>query len=192
VGSPALIDAWLPRFDEVERHDILVRAAPEDVYAALRRVDLKGSWIVRGLLLLRGLPPGRGRSCEPFTLERLLANGFTLLGERPGRELALGVVGRFWTPSGGRLRLDADAFGAFERPGYAKAVIDFRLAPEADGVTRLSTETRILCLDAPSRRRFRLYWRAIGPFSALIRRAWLRAVAREATRPGAAPSPSRR
>ncbi len=70
-------------------------------------------------------------------------------------------------------------FDEFE--GYAKAVWDFRLTPEAGG-TRLSTETRINCTDAASRRRFRLYWRIVGPFSGLIRIALLRAVARAATR----------
>jgi hypothetical protein len=107
--------------------------------------------------------------------------GFVLLGERPERELALGVVGRFWTPGGERVTLDADGFRAFDRPGYAKAVWDFRLTPE-HGATRLSTETRVWCLDAASRRSFRRYWRVVGPFSGLIRMALLRAVLREATR----------
>jgi len=39
----------------------------------------------------------------------------------------------------------------------------------------------VRCLDAPRRRRFRLYWRIIRPFSGLIRIALLRGVAREAT-----------
>ena len=51
---------------------------------------------------------------------------------------------------------------------------------------------RILCLDPRSSRRFRLYWRLVRPFSGLIRIAMLRAVAREATRPAAGPSTSRR
>ena len=104
-----------------------------------------------------------------------------LLGERPGTELALGLVGRFWTATGQILRLDAEGVRTFDEPGYAKAVWDFRLAAQPDGTTRLSTETRVRCLDAPSRRRFRLYWRVIRPFSGLIRIALLRAVAREAT-----------
>ena len=77
--------------------------------------------------------------------------------------------------------LDADGFRAFAAPGYAKVVWDFRLTPEAGG-TRLSTETRINCTDAASRRRFKLYRRIVGPFRGLIRIALLRAVAREATR----------
>ena len=183
-----LIDELLPGFDEHERHARLVPASAADVWAALRRADLLGSPVVRALLLLRGLGGSRRQA---LTLDRLLERGFVLLGERPGRELALGLAGRFWTPSGGRLSLDAAAFRAFDRAGYAKAVWDFRLEDAGDG-TRLSTETRILCLDPRSRRRFRLYWRLVRPFSGLIRIAMLRAVAREATRPAAGPSTSRR
>ena len=190
ASPPALIDELLPQFDEFERHERLVHAAPSAVYASLRRVDLLSSRTIRWLILLRGAPgalrqwsrkarrPSRPRM---LTLSQMLERGFVLLGERPGRELALGVVGRFWTLGGERVTLDADGFAAFDRPGYAKVVWDFRLIPEGD-TTRLSTETRIRCLDAESRRRFRRYWRVIRPFSGLIRLALLRAVAREATR----------
>ena len=57
---------------------------------------------------------------------------------------------------------------------------DFRVMPEPGAGTRLSTETRILCTDAASRRSVRRYWRVIRPFSGLIRIVLLRAVAREA------------
>jgi hypothetical protein len=182
----ALIDELMPRCDEFERHQILIAAPPAAVYAALRRVDLMGSRVIRWLLMLRSLPaalrrPRDRRRRGPVTLERMLEGGFVLLGERPGRELALGVVGRFWTAAGTRVTLDADGFRAFDTPGYARVVWDFRLAAEGNG-TRLSTETRISCTDAQSRRRFRMYWRVIRPFSGLIRIALLRAVAREATR----------
>ena len=181
-----LIDELMPRFDEVERHQIVISATPAAVYAALRRVDLLSSLVTRWLLMLRSLPgalrrPRARRRPGPVTLEDMLKGGFVLLGERPARELALGVVGRFWTAAGTRVTLDAEGFRAFDAPGYARVVWDFRLV-EAAGGTRLSTETRIACTDARSRRRFRLYWRVIRPFSGLLRIALLRAVAREATR----------
>jgi hypothetical protein len=186
AALPPLIDELMPRFDEFERHAILVPAPPAVVYSALRRVDLLGSRLIRWLIFLRSVPaalsrPRQRRPRGALTLDRMLAGGFVLLGERPGRELALGAVGRFWTPGGERVTLDADGFRAFDRPGYAKVVWDFRLTPD-NGATRLSTETRIWCLDAGSRRSFRRYWRVVGPFSGLIRMALLRAVMREATR----------
>ena len=38
--------------------------------------------------------------------------------------------------------------------------------------------TRVAAMDASSRRAFRAYWLAVGPFSPLIRRRWLRAAER--------------
>jgi hypothetical protein len=63
---------------------------------------------------LRGLgAPGR------LTLADVTRRGFVRLGERPGRELAFGLAGRFWTPSGGHVALDAGGFRRFQRPGPA-------------------------------------------------------------------------
>src|SRR5436189_73997 len=120
-----------------------------------------------------------------LTLDRLVAGGFLRLGEREGREVALGLVGRFWMPSGGRVKVRPDAFGDFGESGNAKVVWTFAVEPLGTGTTRLVTETRVQCLDAASRRRFRLYWLVVRPFSGLIRHAMLGAVAREATRPAA-------
>src|SRR5262245_51985780 len=151
VAPTALIDELMPRFDEVERHERLVRAAPGAVWEALWRVDLLSSPLIRWLLMLRGAPsallhPHRPARPRTVTLRQVLEHGFVLLGERPQREVALGVIGRFWTLRGDRLAVDAPVFVAFDRLGYAKAVWDFRLTPEGDG-TRLSTETRILGLE---------------------------------------------
>jgi hypothetical protein len=54
------------------------------------------------------------------------------------------------------------------------------VARSADGGSILSTETRVRATDARARAAFRAYWLVVGPFSALIRRRWLRAVARAA------------
>lgn len=157
-----------------ERHAILVRAPAECVYSAVRTLDLGASPIIRGLFRLRGLP----RSA--LTLDGLRSIRFTVLGEDPGREILLGLVGRFWTITGDLQRVDPAGFGAFDRDGYAKAAWNFCLAPLSDGRVRLSTETRVYCPDEASLRRFRLYWRLVGPFSALIRGEMLRTLKRKA------------
>lgn len=180
-----LIDEFLPAYDVTERHEILIGAPPERVYAAVREMDMSGSPIIRGLFLLRGLPAlltGHSRQGSPLgvTLEGLLRSGFVLLGERPGEELLLGLVGRFWTVTGDLQRLDAEAFRRFDRPGFARATWNFHLAPTGTGRTRLGTETRVLCTDEASRRRFRRYWLLIRPFSGLIRRIMLREIRRSA------------
>jgi len=56
---------------------------------------------------------------------------------------------------------------------------DYSLAAEGPA-TRLTTETRIKCLDEDSRSRFGWYWAFIRPFSGLIRMEMLRAIKRKA------------
>jgi len=57
--------------------------------------------------------------------------------------------------------------------------IDFVARPDAGGSV-LSTETRVRAGTWRARAAFRAYWLLVGPFSALIRRRWLRAIARSA------------
>ncbi|HEX2092193.1 MAG TPA: hypothetical protein VHG28_07305, partial [Longimicrobiaceae bacterium] len=85
------------------------------------------------------------------------------------------------TLSGGIVRVGAEEWRAWERPGYARAAWNFTVAPNADGTVHLATETRVRCTDAASRRRFLRYWRVVGPFSGWIRREMLQAVRKAAT-----------
>jgi hypothetical protein len=61
-----------------------------------------------------------------------------------------------------------------------RIAFDLVARPDGNGSV-LSTETRVHAHSALARRRFRMYWLVVGPFSALIRRRWLRAVARAAS-----------
>ncbi len=166
-----LIDDFLPRYDVRERHHIRVHAPPSDVYVAARRLDISRARLSMLLFRMRGLS---APSC--FTLDDFLKMRFILLGERLNEELLLGLVGRFWTPSGKLLRLDSEGFRDFNEKGYAKAVWNFSLSESSDGSVSLATETRVYCTDQSSRRRFRLYWLLVRGFSGLIRREILRAV----------------
>src|SRR5574341_2476035 len=143
-----LLDVYLPTFDTAAAYSLDIPAPPDAVYQALRRADLGRSLVVKALFLIRGLGVARG----PLTLERMRREGFVLLDEDPPREVVLGVVGRFWTPSGGRVTIPAADFHAFARPGCAKAVLNFLVAARAGGGSLLSTETRVQCIDAEARR----------------------------------------
>jgi hypothetical protein len=107
---------------------------------------------------------------------------FLTLADDPPREIVVGTV--IIAPPGWR-RSDAptpEAFRALREAGFAVAAMNFLVTSEANGGTRLSTETRVFATDAQSTRRFARYWRVIYPGSALIRRGWLRAVRRRAER----------
>lgn len=121
-----------------------------------------------------------------MTLDDLARAGFVWLEDAPPEELVLGVVGAFWTPRGRIHRLPADAFDAFEQPGLAKAAWNFRVLPDGETRSFLTTETRVRVPDEASRRRFLLYWSVVGPFSATIRRRALALIAADASGSGRA------
>jgi hypothetical protein len=111
----------------------------------------------------------------------LKRSGFTVLAERPGQEIVAGTFGRFWTlreQANMRAPLDLEDFHAFSQPGWAKAAMALRIEPRDDGSSTLVTETRVLCIDERSRRRFAPYWAFIRVFSGWIRRDLLSGIAR--------------
>jgi hypothetical protein len=184
------LDDFLPQYDVNEIHSIRVAAPPEAVLAAAREMTSREVPLALALMFLRGLPAAirrpRGRwtrvdrVADVPVLEHFLRAGFVLLEDRAD-ELVLGAVGRFWTSDGGLRPLGADEFVTFSEPGFAKAVVNFHVR-DVPGGTVLSTETRILGTDEHARRRFRRYWRIVMPGSALIRRAWLRAIRKRGQR----------
>jgi hypothetical protein len=164
------IDAFLPHYDVHEVHRITIAGRPDAVYRAIRSLDFSRSPVIRCLFRMRGMPSAA------IHLERLLQSGFILLADRPAQSLVLGLVGRFWLPTGQLMAVAPEDFHAAEPAGCAKAAWDFVIEETQPGRVRLSTETRIQCLDTRSRKRFMLYWRVIGPFSAWIRREMLRGI----------------
>jgi len=109
------------------------------------------------------------------------AANFTLIAETPGEEFVLGIMGRFWTPTGGVVRATADRFWLPPPAGLAQAVWNFRVTPGVSG-TELSTETRVRCADPATRQQFLRYWRVIRLGSDLIRGSMLRRIRNTAER----------
>ena len=170
----------------MERHAIDVPVPPEDAYAALMQADIGSSRVVRGLMLLRGIP-GRlraGKWTIPQTAGRVTVpsldeHGFTKLAQDAGREIVFGLMGKFWRPDGGVVPATAESFDQPLPPGTACAVWNFSVRPQSGGAV-VATETRVLCENRSARRRFRCYWAVVGPFSGLIRREMLKSVRAEA------------
>ena len=111
-----LIDEFLPRYDVEAQYQIDVHASLSEAYSAARSLDMCNSKIVRWLYRLRGLPR------RDFTIDGMLKWGFVLLADNPSKELVFGLIGRFWTPTPKIQRINAEAFTAFNKPGFAKAV----------------------------------------------------------------------
>ena len=181
-----LIDGIMPEPHFAERHAVRVAAPPERAYEAVRRLDLRGSPVIRTLFALRSLPalltPGRrAQRGLGSTMDALLANGFVLLAERAPHEVVLGLAGQFWKPSGGIARLAADEFMDCDLPGLALAAWNFTVLPTDEGAL-VATETRVRCTDDAAHRSFARYWRVVRPFSGLVRTEALRTIRRAAER----------
>jgi hypothetical protein len=164
-----LLDEALPRWDEHERHGIRAEAPGGRLLEAVLEVPPADARVLRVLFALRGLP---AQAREPIWTQ-LLRGGFFVLGERAGREIVAGAIGRPWR-LGEPLRRHVD-FAAFAEPGYVKMALGF-VAREGE----LVTETRVLATDDGARRAFARYWLVVRPASGLTRRSWLAAAARRA------------
>ena len=169
-----LLDAWMPEYDVAARYETTVDAPPERVWQAIIEMRAGDLAVARWLMALRRLdfrrPPQR-----PL-LESMTREGFLVLEQRVNEEVVIGVAGRFWTHSGGIVRLASpEAWRGYAEDRSARSAMNFRI--EAG---RVITETRVQTFGAPARRSFRLYWTVVGPFSGLIRRAFLAEIRRRA------------
>lgn len=177
-----LIDDFMPVWDFSEKHETVIRASVEDVSRALHTADFSESFIVRWLLKLRGM------SGENVTLASLKDTKFRILAEKENEEVVIGLAGKFWTPTGAMQDVDAGNFREFDKPGFAKAAWNFTVhsvndkqpVTNSDPETRVTTETRIQCMDDKSRGSFGFYWTFIQPFSGWIRNEMLAVVKRKA------------
>jgi len=170
------LDEFLPEFDISDTIAVRVRADAARTWAALIAVDLievgKRKPLVGVLGGLRALPeivvdllhgegppdaPGRMRLHDMTELD-MDSGGWLLLGERPGEEIALGLVGRFWRPVIEYAQVDADGFSTFAEPGYAKTVYALAVSSREDGTTLLTGTMRTATTDERARRSFDRYW----------------------------------
>jgi hypothetical protein len=158
------------------------------VFTSVEAVTVKEVRFLRELEFIRALPglAATGRLEVP-TLDAPLVLSFTrgavLLGARPPEEILAGAIGRFSRLAGNEPVVFGSPaeFLTFTEPGFAKAVVGFRLDPRGSGIL-LTTETRFVATDAATHRLMSRYWRIIRPGSNLIRTEWLRAIRRRALR----------
>jgi hypothetical protein len=169
-----LMERLMPQYQFTEKHQLLTPAQPGALLDAVLQPGVSEDPWARRFIQLRELPDrlrgalgGRSRLATqaPFGIDN-----FTLLGRDGDREIALGLVGKFWQADYGQVRMAGpDQFANFNEPGFAKLVLNFSTRPAAEGGTWLHSETRVFCNDHASLRRFTPYWWLIRPVSGLIR-----------------------
>lgn len=192
-----LLDRYLPRFDATQRQHLVVEADRETTWAAVERLDLMdvhtrlldASMAVRGLpvrvsaLLGRSRPPAPPEELRLFGDPTCPLPGWLRLGTRPGHEVALGAVGRFWQPDidwYDTSAMSPDAFAGFAEPTWGRIAAGLSLRPYGRGRTLVTYEARTAVPDEASRRRFLRYWSLVGPFAGHVLRATLGALQDEA------------
>jgi hypothetical protein len=168
---PSLIDGWLGREARLlERHESPVAAPPERVAEAVERVRLTDMPIVRLLFLLRRIPHSKEMTLREF----FTTPPFLILEEVSEQEVVFGVEGRPWRLRERPSTPDPERFRASGQPGTVRTIANLRVDATENG-SRLSTETWVETFGHRARWLFRAYWLIVGPFSALIRRQFLRA-----------------
>ncbi|MFN4174312.1 MAG: hypothetical protein ACK4HV_04330 [Parachlamydiaceae bacterium] len=155
------LDEIMPSYDFNEIHEkLILNIKPIDAFNALKALDFGESLFLRALFALRGL--------KAFRFDEII-HLFTPLYLKEGEEWDLGLIAKPWTLTGHIVQLSPDAFSSFNSCGYAKMVWHFSFLKEGDN-TLVKTETRILCLDRDSLRKFKRYWFFVKPFSGLVRK----------------------
>lgn len=179
------LDEFMPVWQFRERHTIRIDAPPARVFEAIRNVRASEislfntlTWIRRGG---RALPESilNAGDSTPL-LEVATSSGFVYLADDAPNEVVIGTL--VVAPPGARAALTPEMFKTPLAPGFAIAAMNFAVAPDGPNGSLVSTETRVFASDPAARQRFARYWRVIYPGSALIRRMWLRAVERRATK----------
>ena len=167
-----LLDRFMPRYEVVERHHIAVDAPAGVVLDAAREADLEGSWVARVIfrsreILMGATPDARERPTG--LMDEVLALGWRVLAETPGREIVVGAVTKPWEANPVFRGLEPEAFAAFDEPGYVQIAWTLRADPAGEGRAIFRTETRVRATDASARARFRRYWACLSPGIILIR-----------------------
>ncbi len=182
-----------PRLLELDYVDLPIPLA--QAWEAVRHGDLARSKLVRALFLLRTLPSRLvGRLPDPIALSMddfvssVERPGFQILADDAPHEVVVGAIGKVWKPDIPFQHVrDAQAFAAFNEPGFIQVAWAIRLSSIGTG-TRVVLELRVDATDEDSWSKFRAYFRVIGPGSRLIRHTLLAALERDFATPQAGES----
>lgn len=174
-----------PRLLETDRVELAAPAVR--VWERIRHRDLPHSRIVRALFALRTLVSRartEDRTPAGVRFDTMTSSprrpGFQILVDDPPREVAVGAIGKVW-----RLAIPfvhvagTDEYGRFAEQGFVKVAWAMRVVALEEHRTRLELEVRVDATDEASWRKFRRYFRVIGPASRFIRRSLLSALRRE-------------
>ncbi len=172
MTQQTLLDRYMPDYAFWHRYDIVVENGDIDtVFEIARNVDLSRSRVIPMLFKLRGLPTQQ-LTARAFTR----AMSWSEIEQNAPHAFLIG----YWRGQKIEPVIDLDHFMSLPEEATQKVVFSFSFHPLGRDRVRVETETRVQCLDWKSEFKFRLYWLAIKPFSALVRKEVLRLIKSEA------------
>lgn len=167
-----MIETYLPHFHYNEIHSKIINASADVIYNKLRHLNFHSSWISRWLFNLRGL------STTNMTFDRMVDNGsFFTMYEKENEEWIVGLMAKSFR-STENLQL-GENFTEWDPGTGVKIAWNFKLHGLADGKVKVSTETRVQCLNRKTLLIFSVYWFFVRPFSGIIRLEMLRILKNE-------------
>ena len=162
-----LIDKYLRHYTFNEYHEIVVDSPIANVFNVANDFDLSKSKTIAWLFKIRGLPTKR------LNLKSFIDDiGFTNLECNIPYENLIG----FWA----RLKIapipSYEDFVTNSISPWIKVVWNFQFEELGQNKTKVSTETRVLCVAKITKITFSLYWSIIKPFSGLTRKKMLKII----------------
>ena len=167
-----MIDAYLPHYHYNEIHSKIINAPAAVIYTKLRHLNFHSSWISRVLFKLRGL------STKNMTFDRMVDNGsFFTMHEKENEEWIVGLLAESFKFA--ETLQHGKNFKEWNPGSGVKIAWNFKLNGLADNKVKVSTETRVQCLNRKTLLIFSVYWFFVRPFSGLIRLEMLRILKKE-------------
>ncbi len=200
--SDSLLDLYMPEYEVVDQHQILVAAPAESTFAAACEMNMSQPSIIRAIFKTRELAlrcaaamfSGKLSACSERSkrpdatsqqksfLAAMKELGWGVLAEIPGREIVFGAVTQPWLTSPVFRAVPAGEFAAFHEPEYVKIVFTLCADPVSNSESIIRTETRATTTNRAARVKFRRYWSLVSAGVILIRRVLLKSVKTEAER----------
>ena len=180
-----LIGRYLPDYQFSETHSLESSVSPARLMAEAVNYRPENDRFFRYAIQLRELPMRLFQRSTSSTKASFGMDNFTLLHRDGATEVVYGLAGKFWHADFGQAPVtDGEAFQRFCEAGSVKLAISFTCQHLESGLTRITTQTRVHCLDRQALKRFTPYWYTIRPVSGMIRRRMLQAIVRRSLEGG--------
>jgi hypothetical protein len=177
-----LLDDIMPEYQFSERHSARIHAKPEQVMQAIRQSTFGDMKSLATLLKIRAAALRIHDNPGVFLQDKRILDSFLASGYiAGGSEHEIAMFGGANVRAKRGLEVHTvQEFADYREPGGVKIAYDFKVEHAGGGWSTISAETRVVALDALTRRGMGRYWRLIVPGSGLLRLQWLDGIKRRA------------